>query len=279
LVHFSIPEEAHRVRDALETARIAARAGGDVLESMRGAFGAVRTKSASTDLVTEADFASGIAVARAILLREPEARFIVEEDEVHERLGLARGVLGTDDTWVIDPIDGTTSFAHGYPMYCVSVALVAGDQPVAGAIYNAASRELFSAAEGLGATLDGNPIRVSGARSLRDALVATGFPYDRGAPLDHQLAVLAAFLRAPVHDIRRDGSAALDCCHVAAGRVDGFWEYELKPWDMAAGAVICREAGALVTAADGSPWTAAAGSILTANPTMHAEMLAVIRGA
>ena len=114
---------------------------------------------------------------------------------------------------------------------------------------------------------------------MRDALLITGFPYDRGAPLDRQLAVLAAFLRAPVHGIRRDGSAAIDCCHVAGSRADGFWEYYLKPWDVSAGVVILREAGALVTDTEGAPWTAHSESICCANPALHAEMLAVIGGA
>jgi myo-inositol-1(or 4)-monophosphatase len=136
-----------------------------------------------------------------------------------------------------------------------------------------------AAAVGAGATRDDVPIHVTAAETVRDSLVITGFPYDRGAPLDIQLAVLAAFLRAPVHGIRRDGSAAIDCCHVAGGRADGFWEYGLKPWDMAAGALICREAGALVTDVAGRPWSAASESIIAANPALHAEMLALIRSA
>lgn len=106
--------------------------------------------------------------------------------------------------------------------------------------------------------------------------MVTGFPYDRGAPLDRQLSVLAAFLRSPVHGIRRDGSAANDCCHVAAGRADGFWEYTLKVWDMAAGVIICSEAGATVTDVEGAPWTSRSTSICTANPQLHAQMLDVI---
>ena len=161
----------------------------------------------------------------------------------------------------------------------MSVACLRDGQPVAGAVYNAALDEMNAAAVGLGATRDGAPLSVSDAPTVRDALLITGFPYDRGAPLDRQLAVLAAFLRAPVHGIRRDGSAAIDCCHVAGARADGFWEYYLKPWDMAAGVVILREAGALVTDVDGAPWTAHSESICCANPALHAEMLAVIGGA
>jgi myo-inositol-1(or 4)-monophosphatase len=267
------------VRDALETAKAAALAGGCVLESMRENMGAVRSKGSAIDFVTEADVASGVAIVRTIMERDPHAHFVVEEAEVYDLLGAAQGVIGDGDVWVVDPLDGTTSFIHGYPTYSVSVALVRGLDPVAAAVYNAAAGEMNAAALGMGATRDGLPIHVTHAETVRDALVITGFPYDRGTPLDVQMAVLTAFLRAPVHGMRRDGSAAVDCCHVAGGRADGFWEYALKPWDMAAGALICREAGAVVTDVSGRPWSAASENILAANPSLHAEMLALIRSA
>ena len=138
---------------------------------------------------------------------------------------------------------------------------------------------MYSAAEGIGAQRDDLAIGVASAQAVPDALVVTGFPYDRGEPLDRQLAVLSAFLRAPVHGIRRDGSAAVDCCHVASGRADGFWEYALKPWDMAAGVVILREAGATVTDAAGRAWDIYSESICAANPVLHGAMLDVIAGA
>jgi myo-inositol-1(or 4)-monophosphatase len=246
---------------------------------MRENMGDVRSKDSATDFVTEADVASGLAIVREILRLDPNARVLVEEPEVCEQLSLEPGALDDHEVWVIDPLDGTTSFLHGFPCFSVSVALVRDGQAIAGAVYNVALGELFSAARGLGAFKDGRPIRCSTASSVRDALLVTGFPYDRGAPLDRQLAVLAAFLRTPVHGIRRDGSAANDCCHVAMGRADGFWEYTLKPWDMAAGAVICAEAGAIVTAADGAPWSASSTSICVANPAVHRDMLAVIDSA
>ena len=267
------------MREILQTAEEAARAGGRVLESMRANMGGIRTKSSDTDFVTEADVASGVAIVRAIVASDPQASFVVEEDEVYDLLGAKRGTIGDGDVWVIDPLDGTTSYIHGYPTYSVSVALVRGIEPVVGVVYNAAAGELNSAALGFGATRDGIPIRVSDAATIQDALVITGFPYDRGAALDKQLAVLTAFLRAPVHGMRRDGSAAVDCCHVAGGRADGFWEYALRPWDMAAGALICREAGGRVTDVDGHDWTAESENILAANPVLHAEMLTVIRSA
>jgi myo-inositol-1(or 4)-monophosphatase len=264
------------VRTLLDCATEAALAGGRELVARRADMGAVRSKGWATDFVTEADLAAGVAVATTIAERLPNARFVIEEDEVYDLARVTRGTLDDDEVWVIDPLDGTTSFVHGYPTYSVSVACLRAGQPVAGAVYNAALGEMNAAAAGLGATRDGVPLSASSAPTVRDALLITGFPYDRGAPLDRQLLILAAFLRAPVHGIRRDGSAAIDCCHVAGSRADGFWEFYLKPWDVSAGVVILREAGALVTDADGAPWTAHSESICCANPTLHAEMLSVI---
>ncbi len=260
----------------LKAAQDAARAGGTVLRSRAGRVGAVRSKGSPTDFVTESDIASGLATVKALLAALPGARVLCEEDEVHAELGVDKASLDESEVWVVDPLDGTTSFLHGFPCYSVAVGLLRDGLPVAGAVYNAALDEMNCAAVGEGAWRDGARIAVSGAASVTDALLVTGFPYDRGAPLDRQLAVLAAFLRAPVHGIRRDGSAAIDCCHVAAGRADGFWEYYLKPWDMAAGAVICAEAGATVTDVDGRAWTSAAQSICVANPALHARMLEII---
>lgn len=267
------------MHEALETARVAALAGGTVLHARHGDTGAVRRKESPTDFVTEADIASGIAVVEEILRRHPTARVVVEEPEVYAKLGIEPGFTDDAEVWIIDPIDGTTSFLHGYPAYSVSVGLVRDGQPVVGAIYNAAMSELFSAQAAAGAWLDGADIRCSMAGSVQEALLVTGFPYDRGEPLDRQLAVLGAFLRAPVHGIRRDGTAALDCCHVAAGRADGFWEYTLKPWDMAAGVVIARESGAAITDCDGNPWTIASDSICVANPALQPKLLEVINSA
>ncbi len=264
---------------ALQIARASALAGGATVIALRENMGVVRSKGVATDFVTEADVASGVAVVQQILRMDPSARVLVEEPEVCQQLDLEPGSLDDSEVWVIDPLDGTTSFLHGFPCYSVSVAFVREGTVVAGAVYNAALEELFSAATGLGAEKDGAHIHCSDAPTVQDALLVTGFPYDRGKPLDRQLAVLEAFLRSPVHGIRRDGSAANDCCHVAAGRADGFWEYSLKPWDMAAGAIICSEAGARVTDVHGNEWTPSSESICVANPTLHDSMMAVIKSA
>jgi myo-inositol-1(or 4)-monophosphatase len=262
---------------ALHIARNSALAGGATLNALREDMGLVRSKGSVTDFVTDADISSGIAVVQRILRMDPNARVLVEEPEVCERLEIESGSLEDSEVWVIDPLDGTTSFLHGFPCYSVSVAFVREGRSIAGAVHNVALGELFSAAEGLGAEREGVHIRCSNASRVQDALLVTGFPYDRGEPLDRQLRVLEAFLRSPVHGIRRDGSAANDCCHVAAGRADGFWEYHLKPWDMAAGAIICAEAGARVTDIDGGEWTVGSQSICVANPVLHEAMLSVIR--
>jgi myo-inositol-1(or 4)-monophosphatase len=259
----------------LDIAREAALAGAAVLDAHVGDPGAVRTKTSASDLVTETDIASGVAVVRAISAHLPGARFVVEEPEVYERAGVEQGRLDDPEVWVVDPLDGTTSFVHGYPCYSVSVALLRDGQPIAGAVRNAAAGETISAAHGEGATIDGTPIRCSAAASIAESLLITGFPYDRTVTLDRQLAVFTRLLRT-VHGVRRDGSAAIDCCHVAAGRADGFWEFALKPWDTAAGVVVLRESGALVTDMRGAPWTVDTVDHVAAGPALHPVLLDAI---
>jgi myo-inositol-1(or 4)-monophosphatase len=266
------------MREERASAVAAAQAGAAIVRDGADHVGAVRSKSSATDLVTEVDIASGVAIVRLLLEIDPSASVVVEEDEVYDITGVSPGDPWGPEVWVIDPVDGTTSFVHGFPTYSVSVALLRSGRPVAGAVVDVPHGATMSAAEGLGAHLDGVPVRCAEATRLDEALLITGFPYDREAALDRQLAVLAAFLRSPVHGIRRDGSAALDCCHVAAGRADGFWEYGLQPWDTAAGTIICREAGALVTDIEGADWSPSrSAGIVVANPLLHGLMLEVIR--
>lgn len=264
---------------AADIARAAAYAGGEVIRSRAHDIGTVRSKTSATDFVTESDIAAGVAIVRSILAADPDAKVIVEEPEVHAETGVEPASPTDSEVWVIDPIDGTTSFVHGFPAYSVSVALLRDGVPAVGAVYGVPLDEMFSAELGEGAYRNGERIEVSAARTVPEALLVTGFPYDRGAPLDRQLEVLAAMLRRPVHGIRRDGTAALDLCHVAMGRADGYWEYTLKLWDQAAGVLMCTEAGALVTRVDGGAWTHETSDICVANPALHADMLDVIRGA
>jgi myo-inositol-1(or 4)-monophosphatase len=261
--------------DLLKCATAAARAGGVVLRDHAGAIEQVRTKSSSSDLVTEVDVASGVAVVREIAAHVPNARFVVEEPEVYDLAGVTAGSLSDSEVWVIDPLDGTTSYVHGFPCYSVSVALLRDGVPVAGAVYDASRDLMHAAAAGRGATREGRALAVTAASTLDEALMVTGFPYDRGLMLDRQLAVLAHMLRR-VQGLRRDGSAAIDCCHVATGAADGFWEFDLKTWDTAAGVLIAAEAGALATDFAGRPWSVETKDTLVANPVLHAVMLEAI---
>ncbi len=262
--------------DLRQTAETAARAGGVVLRQHASHITGLRTKSGAADMVSAADIASGVAVVSAIAEAMPHARFVVEEPEVYELAGATRGALSDDEVWVIDPLDGTTSFVHTYPCWSVSVALLRGGVPAAGAVYNVPADEMVSAAAGAGATLNGTPLACSGSPTIEGALLGTGFPYDRGAPFDRQLRLLERLVR-PAHDVRRDGSAAVDLCNVATGRTDGFWETALQPWDMAAGVLIVEEAGGRVTGFDGLPWSIATRDLVAANPRLHAALLDAIR--
>lgn len=261
--------------DLLHIAASSAEAGASVIREHAGRFESVRTKSSGVDLVTEVDVAAGVAIVEAVRATLPGARFVVEEPEVHDLTGAPRGELTDDEVWVVDPLDGTTSFVHGYPCYSVSIACLQAGVPVAGAVLNAATGELYTAAAGHGARLDGQRIRCTETPDIEHSLLATGFPYERTTTLDRQLRVFSAVIRI-AHDIRRDGSAAIDCCETACGRVDAFWEYALRPWDMAAGVCILREAGALVTDTRGEPWTPATKDIVAANPRLHERLLALI---
>lgn len=259
-----------------QMAEAAAQAGAEVLREHQGNITGLATKTASADMVSEADIASGVAVASAIASGFPGARFVVEEDEVYDLAGVQRGGLDDAEVWVIDPLDGTTSFVHGYPCWSVSVACLRDGRPIAGAVYNVPADEMVSAECGWGATRNGEPLRCEGSPVLERALLATGFPYDRSEPLRRQLALLNRLL-PPSHDIRRDGSAAVDLCHVAGGRCDGYWELNLQPWDLAAGVLIVEEAGGVVTDFTGAPWSTSSRDVIAANPELHAVLLAAVR--
>lgn len=253
----------------------AARVGGDVLRARGRDLGRVRTKGNRLDMVTEADIASGVAICRCIAESLEGARFVVEEPEVNGLAGVTAGTLDDSEVWVIDPLDGTTSFVHGYPCYSVSVALLRDQEPVVGVVYNVPADELTAAAVGTGVTLDQRTVCCSRTPSVADSLLITGFPYDRAGLLPRQLDVFSEVMRS-VHGIRRDGSAAIDCCHVAAGRADGFWEFGLNPWDTAAGVVALRESGAIITDHDGHPWTPSTRHVVAANAALHEELLALL---
>src|SRR5688500_7975342 len=205
---------------------------------------------------------------------------IAERFPSHAVLGEEFEAAGDRDAnarfcWVIDPIDGTTNYAHGVPIFCASLALEIDGVAMVGAIYDPNRRELFTAERGQGAWLNGSPLRVSSAASLIDSLLVTGFPYNVHRDASELIELFGEFI-ARARAVRRLGSAAIDLCYVAAGRFEGFWEQKLQPWDVAAGALIVEEAGGRVTTTDGRPFQSRAGSVLATNGRVHAEMLDTI---
>jgi len=226
-------------------------------------------KKGATDLVTEVDLAVERTFRELIAQRFPDHQILAEE------MGGA-AAIPTGPCWVFDPIDGTTNYAHGVPIFCASLALEIDGVPEVAAVYDPNRKELFTAERGGGAFLNGAPIRVTPTGDLGDALLVTGFPYDVRTRMDEIVGLFAAFVRE-ARAVRRLGSAAIDLCWVAAGRMDGFWEADLKPWDMAGGALIVAEAGGRVTDLAGGPFTSRGGHVLATNGHLHEAMLEVVR--
>jgi myo-inositol-1(or 4)-monophosphatase len=227
------------------------------------------SKKGTIDLVTEVDVAVERRFRQLIAERFPDHQILAEE------LGGAASVPA-GPCWVFDPIDGTTNFAHGLPIFCASLALEIDGVAEVAAVYDPNRKELFTAERGGGAFLNGRPLHVSSATRLVDAMLVTGFPYDVHARVDEIVGLFAAFV-GQARAVRRLGSAAIDLCYVAAGRLDGFWETDLKPWDIAGGALIVAEAGGRVTNMDGDPFTSRGGHVLATNGHLHEAMLSIIR--
>lgn len=252
----------------LEIAILAAKKAGAVL--LHYARNGFRLDHKSlTNLVTEADHAAEQCVIDVIRAQYPDHRVLAEE-----RGQINQGL--SPYLWIIDPLDGTTNFAHGYPAYCVSIGLVHKEQPVLGVVYDPARDELFTAMRGGGARVNDRPLRVSQTAQLDLALLVTGFAYDIRETANNNLDHFARFaLRT--QGLRRTGSAALDLCYVAAGRFDGFWEVKLNPWDMAAGVVILQEAGGRVTNFRGETHSLYGQEIVASNGLIHDPMISVIQ--
>jgi len=225
-------------------------------------------KKGAIDLVTEVDLAVEHMFRALIAARFPDHQILAEE------MG-GSATVPPGACWVFDPIDGTTNYAHGVPIFCASLALEIDGVPEVAAVYDPNRQELFTAERGGGAFLNGAPIHVTTAGRLVDALLVTGFPYDVRTRIDEIVGLFAAFV-AEARAVRRLGSAAIDLCWVAAGRMDGFWEADLKPWDMAGGALIVSEAGGRVTDLGGRPFTSRCGHVLATNGHLHDAMLEVI---
>jgi myo-inositol-1(or 4)-monophosphatase len=227
-------------------------------------------KKGAIDLVTEMDLEIERAFRAMIAQRFPSHVVLGEEfEQSGDRETASR------HCWVLDPIDGTTNYAHGLPIFCASLALEIDGQAVVGAVYDPNRRELFTAERGHGAWLNGSPLRVSTAAALIDSLLVTGFHYNIHKDSMELIELFGEFI-SRARAVRRLGSAALDLCYVAAGRFDAFWEHKLQPWDVAAGALIVQEAGGRVTTIDGAPFQSRAGSVLASNGHIHPAMLDTI---
>ncbi len=247
----------------LEKAEEIAREAGALLLDMFQAGVAFELKG-EYDLVTKADKASEKLIVERLTSHFPDHGIVAEEGGGH--------TSKSDYRWYVDPVDGTTNFAHGYPVWNVTLALEKGDEMIAGVVFDPTRDEMFRAGRGSGAYLNGRQIRVSGATRLEDSLVSTGFPTGNRAKnpnihFYHQLAM-------STHGVRRGGSAALDLAYVACGRLEAFWEFGLKPWDLAAGRLLVREAGGAVSDMNGQPHTIGGSAhLLTDNGLIHDEML------
>ena len=231
-------------------------------------------KKGPIDLVTEADLAVEAEFRQLIAAEWPDHAVLGEEGPTGVVIGGGNDSRGRF-RWIIDPLDGTTNFAHGLALFCVSIALEVDGQIVLGVVYDPIGEELFTAERGAGARLNGLPLRTSSTAELGDALLCTGFPYGIREERGKQVEVFAGFLHQ-AQAVRRLGSAALDLCYVAAGRFDGFWEEHLHAWDMAAGCLIVEEAGGRASRYDDSPVDLFGGQLVASNGRIHAQMRAVI---
>ncbi|WP_254969084.1 inositol monophosphatase family protein [Cyanobium sp. CH-040] len=252
----------------VDVARRAAEAGGVQLRAHFGRLEQIREKGRCGDLVTEADLAAEKAVLALLEAETPEIGVLSEESGRRPRAG--------ELEWCVDPLDGTTNYAHGYPFFGTSVGLCWRGVPLLGALAVPSFDELHWAAPGLGAWCNGRRIQVSGCERLADALLVTGFAYDRHTRLDNNYSEFAYFTHRS-HGVRRGGAAAVDLAFVASGRLDGYWERGLAPWDLAAGVVLVEQAGGVATAYDGGALQLREGRVVACGARLHPQLVAGLR--
>ncbi|OCR02699.1 inositol monophosphatase [Oscillatoriales cyanobacterium USR001] len=252
------------LQNLLDIATEAALAAGAVLQSYWGKLEDIQEKGRPGDLVTEADKAAEAAILDVLRRHVPTHGILTEESG-------SLGESSSEYLWVIDPLDGTTNYTHQYPFSATSIGLLINGVPQVGAIFDPFHNELFRAATGLGATRNRRPIQVSQTTELSKSLLVTGFAYDRHTTADNNYAEFC-HLTHLTQGVRRDGSAALDISHVACGRLDGYWERGLSPWDIAAGIVVLLEAGGQITAYNGSAFELQSGRILATNGKIHSQL-------
>jgi myo-inositol-1(or 4)-monophosphatase len=248
----------------LNVAVMAARRGGDTLIRNMNKLEKLNVEQKGrNDFVSDADHVAEKAVIETILRHYPDHAILAEES----------GQMGeSDDVWIIDPLDGTTNYLHGFPVYCVSVGVTHKGRLEHGVVYDPLRQEIFSASRGQGAQLDGRKIRVSGRKYLDRSLIGTGFPYrDSNESFEPYMNMLVNAMKHTT-GIRRAGAAALDLCYVASGRLDAFWETGLNPWDLAAGTLIIREAGGIISGLDGSENFMDSGHVLCGSPKIYAGL-------
>ncbi|UPM50557.1 inositol monophosphatase [Synechococcus sp. A10-1-5-1] len=246
-------------------ARQAATAGASQLKALFGRLERIREKGRAGDLVTEADVAAEQAVLQVLSEETPELGVLAEES------GRKEG-QGSDLQWCVDPLDGTTNYAHGYPFFGTSIGLTWRGQPLLGALAVPALDRLYWAAPGLGAWCNDAAITVSGCNNLGDSLLVTGFAYDRHNRLDNNYAEFAYFTHR-TRGVRRGGAAAVDLAFVAQGLLDGYWERGLSPWDLAAGMALVEQAGGVVCSYDGSPAQLATGRLIACTPGLEQALI------
>ncbi len=245
----------------LDIATEAALAAGAVLQKYWGNLETVKEKGRPGDLITEADAAAEAVVLGFLNRHFPDHQILAEESG-------DQGNQTSSYLWAIDPLDGTTNYAHQYPFFATSIGLLVDGVPQVGVIFDPFRQELFRAAKGLGATRNRQPIRVSTTNTLANSLLVTGFAYDRRETMDNNYAEFC-HLTHLTQGVRRAGAASLDLAYVACGRLDGYWERGLSPWDIAAGVVLVEEAGGTVTAYDRTPFDLHSGRILATNGSLH----------